>query len=150
MTHALFLKDNFDGLQINTSSFQKKCFLQLVSLSLHHLKGSRPFTFSFFWERPYILIAEDVYAWFLDVLRLGKQPVFIFSIQGRLFRNAFLPSPFSFPVRRSALHSPEGTVSIEERGAIVGPLCSMCSSREKQRMSFALNASTNVPKLRYW
>lgn len=36
-----------------------------------------------------------------------------------------MPSPFSFAVRRSELHSPEGTLSIEDKQQ---PVCSMCCS----------------------
>ncbi|CAK8998136.1 Uncharacterized protein SCF082_LOCUS5503 [Durusdinium trenchii] len=61
----------------------------------------------------------------------------------KLFREAFQPTAFSFPVRRDPRHSPEGTLSIEEKGG-AGPLCSICSSREGQSMSFPLNASTKV------
>ena len=39
----------------------------------------------------------------------------------KLFQEAYLPSPFSFAVRRSTLHGPEGTVSIEEQEGIKTP-----------------------------
>lgn len=32
----------------------------------------------------------------------------------KLFQEAFAPTPFSFAVRRSTLHSPEGAISVEE------------------------------------
>ncbi|CAJ1376055.1 unnamed protein product [Effrenium voratum] len=62
----------------------------------------------------------------------------------KLFQEAYLPSPFSFAVRRSTLHGPEGTVSIEEQEGIKTPVLSMCSTGQTSHMSFALNASTNV------
>ncbi|CAK9022758.1 unnamed protein product [Durusdinium trenchii] len=36
----------------------------------------------------------------------------------KLFREAFQPTAFSFPVRRDPRHSPEGTLSIEEKGGV--------------------------------
>jgi hypothetical protein len=32
----------------------------------------------------------------------------------KLFQEAYAPSPFSFAVRRSSQHSPEGAISVEE------------------------------------
>jgi len=70
----------------------------------------------------------------------------------KLFHESFLPKPLCFSVRRSDMHSPEGTVSIEE--AVVGPggdsninspiVTMVASNAESAPMTFPLNASTNV------
>ncbi|CAK9094777.1 Uncharacterized protein SCF082_LOCUS44533 [Durusdinium trenchii] len=65
----------------------------------------------------------------------------------KLFQDAYMPAPFSFAVRRSEQHSPEGTISIEELttvGGGSGPAQPVCSMSSTGRMSFALNASTSV------
>lgn len=49
-----------------------------------------------------------------------------------------MPAPFSFAVRRSEQHSPEGTISIEELTTVGGgsgpaqPVCSMSSTGRAQ------------------
>ncbi|CAE7701571.1 PP5 [Symbiodinium necroappetens] len=70
----------------------------------------------------------------------------------KLFHDSFLPKPLCFSVRRSDMHSPEGTVSIEE--AVVGPggdsninspiVTMVASNAEPAPMTFPLNASTYV------
>ena len=70
----------------------------------------------------------------------------------KLFHESFLPKPLCFSVRRSDMHSPEGTVSIEE--AVVGPggdsninspiVTMVASNAEPAPMTFPLNASTRV------
>lgn len=66
----------------------------------------------------------------------------------KVFQDAYLPAPFSFAVRRSELHSPEGTLSIEEEatgGSTPSqPVCSMSSVGHAQSVTFDLNASTTV------
>ncbi len=70
----------------------------------------------------------------------------------RLLQSRFRPSPFSFAVRRSVLHSPEGLIRIEEMvgsgsGSSWDPIypVSHCTpATEARPMQFALNASTNV------
>eukprot|EP00435_Cladocopium_sp_Y103_P057703 s1780_g20.t1 len=66
----------------------------------------------------------------------------------KLFQDAYLPAPFSFAVRRSELHSPEGTLSIEELASGGStpsqPVCSMSSVGHAQSVTFDLNASTTV------
>ncbi|CAE7382352.1 susA, partial [Symbiodinium sp. CCMP2456] len=60
----------------------------------------------------------------------------------KLFADAFAPQPFCFAVRRSELHSPEGTVSIEKGGE---PVSTMVAQTEASwPMEFALNASSSV------
>ncbi|CAE7799825.1 unnamed protein product [Symbiodinium sp. CCMP2592] len=61
----------------------------------------------------------------------------------KLFAEAFVPQPFCFAVRRSELHSPEGTVSIEKSGG--EPVSTMVAQTEASwPMEFALNASSTV------
>mmetsp|Transcript_5914 Transcript_5914/g.13976 ORF Transcript_5914/g.13976 Transcript_5914/m.13976 type:complete len:977 (-) Transcript_5914:254-3184(-) len=61
----------------------------------------------------------------------------------KLFAEAFAPQPFCFAVRRSELHSPEGTVSIEKSGG--EPVSTMVAQTEASwPMEFALNASSSV------
>jgi hypothetical protein len=68
----------------------------------------------------------------------------------KLFKEAFQPRPFSHAVRRTVLHSPEGSFRIEDQpqpGSISVPIYTACCSRsasEAAPMQFALNASTNV------
>lgn len=60
----------------------------------------------------------------------------------KLFADAFAPQPFCFAVRRSELHSPEGTVSIETGAE---PVPTMVAQTEASwPMEFALNASSSV------
>jgi hypothetical protein len=67
----------------------------------------------------------------------------------KLFKDEFQPRPFSHAVRRTAQHSPEGSIRIEEQagGAMSEPIYTACCSRSASStapMQFALNASTNV------
>eukprot|EP00418_Pyrodinium_bahamense_P095920 CAMPEP_0179039872 /NCGR_PEP_ID=MMETSP0796-20121207/15359_1 /TAXON_ID=73915 /ORGANISM="Pyrodinium bahamense, Strain pbaha01" /LENGTH=936 /DNA_ID=CAMNT_0020736207 /DNA_START=64 /DNA_END=2874 /DNA_ORIENTATION=- len=70
----------------------------------------------------------------------------------KLFAQAYAPTPFCFAVRRSELHAPEGTVSIEEevvgpRGDsnIAAPIVTIAArSARPHLMHFPLSASTNV------
>ena len=67
----------------------------------------------------------------------------------KLFKEAYQPRPFSHAVRRTAQHSPEGAIRIEQhlQGALSEPIYTSCSSREAGQsapMQFALNASTKV------
>jgi hypothetical protein len=70
----------------------------------------------------------------------------------KLFREAFQPRAFCYAVRRSAAHSPEGTVSIEEQlndGSIASPIDTIVSSSAEggfvsAPMEFSLSASTTV------
>jgi hypothetical protein len=67
----------------------------------------------------------------------------------KLFKEEFQPRPFSHAVRRTALHSPEGSIRIEEHAfnAMSEPIHTACCSRSASGaapMQFALNASTNV------
>merc|ERR1712176_182939 len=66
----------------------------------------------------------------------------------KIFADAYRPKPFCFAVRRSDLHSPEGTISIEKASSgnsIDQPILTLCARSEYPRiMEFALNASTNV------
>ncbi|CAK9078298.1 unnamed protein product [Durusdinium trenchii] len=63
----------------------------------------------------------------------------------KLFLDAYQPQPFSFAVRRSGRHAPEGMVSIEEEAmSVFAPINSMVALGRAQRMTFALNASTTV------
>lgn len=59
----------------------------------------------------------------------------------RLFRPAYRPAPFSFPVRRSAGHTPEGALSIE---AVGGALPAPCQQRSHSNRS---ELSHRVPTL---
>jgi hypothetical protein len=67
----------------------------------------------------------------------------------KLFKEEFQPRPFSHAVRRTAQHSPEGSIRIEEHAynAVSEPIHTACCSRSASGaapMQFALNASTNV------
>ena len=61
----------------------------------------------------------------------------------RLFREAFAPTPFCSPIRRSQDHDPEGSLGIEEMGETIQPICTSCC-RGKVEMKIPLNASTQV------
>jgi hypothetical protein len=67
----------------------------------------------------------------------------------KLFKEEFQPRPFSHAVRRTAQHSPEGSIRIEEQAgdSMSEPIYTACSSRSQSNaapMQFALDASTNV------
>lgn len=64
----------------------------------------------------------------------------------RLFAQRFMPSRFVFAVRRSQVHTPEGTLSIEHKGVdAIEPIVTMAAKSEHpQLMEFALNAATSV------
>uniref|UniRef100_A0A7S1KV23 Uncharacterized protein n=1 Tax=Alexandrium catenella TaxID=2925 RepID=A0A7S1KV23_ALECA len=70
----------------------------------------------------------------------------------KLFADGYAPVPFCFAVRRSDLHAPEGTVSIEQEvtgpggdSNVAAPIATLVArSASPQPMSFPLNASTNV------
>lgn len=65
----------------------------------------------------------------------------------RLFAEPFRPRPFSYAVRRSPSHSPEGMVSIEERltGDMPLPVDTVVASGVgDQPMQFPLSAAVNV------
>jgi len=65
----------------------------------------------------------------------------------KLFADPFAPVPFCFAVRRSASHSPEGTVSIEQTTAagIPEPIVTLVAkSSRTQKMEFPLNASSSI------
>jgi hypothetical protein len=67
----------------------------------------------------------------------------------KLFKEEFQPRPFSHAVRRTAQHSPEGSIRIEEQAgeSMAEPTHNACCSRSESNaapMQFALNASTNV------
>jgi hypothetical protein len=67
----------------------------------------------------------------------------------KLFKEEYQPRPFSHAVRRTAQHSPEGSIRIEEHAfnAMSEPIHTACCSRSAGSaapMQFALNASTNV------
>jgi hypothetical protein len=67
----------------------------------------------------------------------------------KLFKDEYQPRPFSHAVRRTAQHSPEGSIRIEEQagGSMAEPIHTACCSRSASSaapMQFALNASTNV------
>jgi hypothetical protein len=67
----------------------------------------------------------------------------------KLLKEEFQPRPFSHAVRRTAQHSPEGSIRIEEQAgdSMSEPIYTACSSRSQSNaapMQFALNASTNV------
>eukprot|EP00913_Durusdinium_trenchii_P030413 g28489.t1 len=75
------------------------------------------------------------------IAAIGKDRV----LEGKLFLDAYQPQPFSFAVRRSGRHAPEGMVSIEEEAmSVFAPINSMVALGRAQRMTFALNASTTV------
>ena len=62
----------------------------------------------------------------------------------KLFKKEYLPSGFSYAVRRPQ-HNPEGTVSIESNGEAVEPVLTMSRSTENaEGMRFALNAAADV------
>jgi len=65
----------------------------------------------------------------------------------KLFREDFLPLPFSYAIRRVG-HDPEGTLSIEatpEDGSVSEPIQTIVRHTENARpMKFALDASTEV------
>jgi hypothetical protein len=71
---------------------------------------------------------------------------------GKLFLDAFAPTPFCYAVRRSDQHSPEGTLSIEEEvvgpggdGNIPAPIVTLASESDKPHpMEFPLNASVSI------
>jgi hypothetical protein len=67
----------------------------------------------------------------------------------KLFKEEYQPRPFSHAVRRTAQHSPEGSIRIEEQAgdSMREPIHTACCSRSAScaaPMQFALNASTNV------
>jgi hypothetical protein len=67
----------------------------------------------------------------------------------KLFKEEYKPRPFSHAVRRTAQHSPEGSIRIEEQAgnSMMEPIHTACCSRSASSaapMQFALNASTNV------
>jgi hypothetical protein len=68
----------------------------------------------------------------------------------KLFKEEFQLRPFSHAVRRTAQHSPEGSIRIESKESISvlsEPIYTACCSRSEGNaapMQFALNASTNV------
>ena len=77
----------------------------------------------------------------------------------RLFAPRFAPAPFVFAVRRSASHSPEGTLSIEQVAAAARPssaaavaamgqpiatLFATATGATAPPMTFALSAATQV------
>lgn len=70
----------------------------------------------------------------------------------RLFAPAFLPRPFSFAVRRSGVHSPEGTLSIEGEpqggggdAQIAAPIVTVAArTAAPSPMEFAIGASTKI------
>jgi hypothetical protein len=66
----------------------------------------------------------------------------------KLFRAGFEPQPFCYSVRRSAQHSPEGHISIEEQqadGSMSEPVFTMVSrAAASAEMRFAINAATTV------
>jgi hypothetical protein len=74
----------------------------------------------------------------------------------KLFKPNFVPLPFSYDVRRSSAHSPEGTICIEDTSsstsknmALNSPIYTFVSKREvpnsrENNMEFALDASTRI------
>lgn len=63
----------------------------------------------------------------------------------KLFQEAYAPSPFSFAVRRSSQHSPEGAISVEEsQAAMQSPISTLLATGSPQAMNFELDASTTV------
>jgi hypothetical protein len=67
----------------------------------------------------------------------------------KLFKDEYQPRPFSHAVRRTAQHSPEGFIRIEEQAgdSMTEPIHTACCSRSASSaapMQFALNASTDV------
>merc|ERR1719353_1769926 len=68
----------------------------------------------------------------------------------KLFADAFAPTPFCMAVRRSAKHSPEGTLSIEQEmdggdSNIASPILTLAAhSAHDHKMEFPLAASANV------
>jgi hypothetical protein len=67
----------------------------------------------------------------------------------KLFKEEFQPRPFSHAVRRTAQHSPEGSIRMEVKPdySMSEPVYTSCCSRPASSaapMQFALNASTNV------
>lgn len=65
----------------------------------------------------------------------------------RLFAPAFRPRPFCYAVRRSAAHSPEGTIAIEEKltGDMPLPVDTVVAAGVgDQPMQFPLSAAVNV------
>jgi hypothetical protein len=71
----------------------------------------------------------------------------------KVFREEFVPRPFSHAVRRSAVHSPEGQVQIVTAGGFDGsgnlipqePIYTVSQRRERAPyMEFALNATSTV------
>jgi hypothetical protein len=67
----------------------------------------------------------------------------------KLFKDEFQPRPFSHAVRRTAQHSPEGSIRIEEQSgdSMIESIYTACCSRSAGSaapMKFALNASTDV------
>jgi hypothetical protein len=67
----------------------------------------------------------------------------------KLFSDQYVPAPFCLPVRRSGQHSPEGTLSIEEKCSgdsnIAAPIGTLAAQGDRQhRMEFPLSASATV------
>lgn len=69
----------------------------------------------------------------------------------KLFRQDFEPRPFCFAVRRSSLHTPEGTLRIEAPaddpsapGDPIHTVCATLPASPSRRMTFALSAEASV------
>lgn len=62
----------------------------------------------------------------------------------RLFKPAFAPRPLCFAVRRSPLHSPEGTLRIEKSGTPILTIAAIIPTLATVPMEFAISAETRI------
>jgi hypothetical protein len=82
-------------------------------------------------------------------LQLSDFAAYLRHHNRKLFKEEFQLRPFSHAVRRTAQHSPEGSIRIETEScsSLSEPIYTSCCSRSEENaapMQFALDASTNV------
>eukprot|EP01052_Picozoa_sp_SAG31_P006944 SAG31_NODE_326_length_17664_cov_10.038543_3_plen_173_part_00 len=63
----------------------------------------------------------------------------------KLFLPPYRPTPFSYAVRRSASHFPDGTLAIEQQGSNAGPIFTVSKLLNAPvPMSFKISAATEI------